>query len=478
MTIIFNGGSGDNRFSAESIFPFTELFEIYGNGGNDYLVGGFLHENFIYGGIGNDQIYGGGDVNHLFGGDGNDILDSWITNSFCYLYGGSGNDYIRGGNGGGTLDGGSGADTLIGGDGGDTYVVSSTMDVVSETYVPFFDNDPNPVDTVVSSVNWTLGTNLENLVLAGTNLVNGSGNSLRNSLLGNGASNILSGNAGNDSLNGGGGSDTLIGGTGSDSYFTDGGDIIVEAVNAGIDTVQSSVTIALGLNVENLTLVGIVAINGTGNTLNNILRGNGFTNTLNGGVGIDTLFGGAGNDTYFTSGGDSIIEFLNAGIDTIGSSVSYVLGINVERLVLTGAAASSATGNTVANTIVGNTSSNVINGLLGTDRLTGGTGADFFVFNSALGFENVDQITDYSVADDTMRIENSIFLGLVAGTLAASAFAANANGSASDATDRIVYETDTGRLIFDRDGTGIVAGVQFALISPNLALSSSDFSII
>ncbi|MBC1198057.1 DUF4347 domain-containing protein, partial [Microcystis aeruginosa BLCCF158] len=145
-------------------------------------------------------------------------------------------------------------------------------------------------DTLTANVTTTLPANVENLTLTGTTNINGTGNTLNN---------IITGNSGNNILNGGAGIDTLIGGLGNDIYQIDTTtDTITENVNQGTDTVQSSVTYTLGNNLENLTLTGTTNINGTGNTLNNIITGNSSNNILNGGTGIDTLIGGLGNDTY------------------------------------------------------------------------------------------------------------------------------------------------------------------------------------
>jgi Ca2+-binding RTX toxin-like protein len=109
------------------------------------------------------------------------------------------------------LNGGTGADTLIGGDGNDTYVVDNVSDVIQET-------GADAGDSVRSWVDWTLGNNLENLTLLGTKSLNGTGNSLNNSLTGNGAANVLNGGDGNDMLNSLSGNDTLIGGAGADTF--------------------------------------------------------------------------------------------------------------------------------------------------------------------------------------------------------------------------------------------------------------------
>ena len=97
---------------------------------------------------------------------------------------------------------------------------------------------------------------------------------------------------------------------GNDTYVVDAsGDVVTEAASAGTDTVRSSVTLTLGANVENLVLTGAGAINGTGNTLNNVLTGNAASNVLSGGTGTDTMIGGAGDDTYVVDAtGDVVTE--------------------------------------------------------------------------------------------------------------------------------------------------------------------------
>ncbi|MGP3699482.1 calcium-binding protein, partial [Rhodobacter sp. NSM] len=117
-------------------------------------------------------------------------------------------------------------------------------------------------------------------------------------------------------------------------------------------------------------------------------------------------------------------------------------------------------------------------GGLGNDRLTGGAGADIFVFNTRLTTNNIDRINDFSVVDDTILLENAIFTTLSAGTLAASAFASNMTGKATDALDRLIYEKDSGALWYDADGTGSGARIQFATISAGLSLTAVDFLVI
>ncbi|MFM6280609.1 MAG: calcium-binding protein, partial [Dolichospermum sp.] len=136
--------------------------------------------------------------------------------------------------------------------------------------------------------------------------------------------NVLTGGLGNDTLNGGTGADTFVGGSGDDSYFVDNtADIITENLNQGNDSVFSTITYTLGTNVENLTLQGTTAINGTGNDLNNSITGNSSNNALTGGLGNDTLNGGTGADTFVGGVGD---DNLYLGSDTTVDNVNYTNG--------------------------------------------------------------------------------------------------------------------------------------------------------
>src|SRR6185295_12568441 len=105
----------------------------------------------------------------------------------------------------------------------------------------------------------------------------------------------------------------------------------------------------------------------------NTLTGNSGNNTLDGRVGADTMAGGTGNDTYnVDNAGDKVTEAVNAGIDTVRSSISYVLGLNLEKLILSGTGTINGTVNTLANTLTGNAGNNVLSGVHGRDSLTGG----------------------------------------------------------------------------------------------------------
>ena len=168
-----------------------------------------------------------------------------------------------------------------------------------------------------------------------------------------------------------------------------------------------------------------------------------------------------------------------SGVDAINTTISrnLISYSTIENLVLTGTASINGIGNTLANRIIGNTGNNALNGGLGNDVLTGGTGIDSFAFSTALSASNVDTITDYNVANDTIRIDNAVFTTLALGNLAAGAFAVNTTGLAGDASDRIIYESDTGKLFYDANGLGGAAGIHFATLTAGLALTQADFLV-
>ena len=172
----------------------------------------------------------------------------------------------------------------------------------------------------------------------------------------------------------------------------------------GTDAVNASISYTLTSDVENLTLTGTAAINGTGNALANTLLGNAAANTLsggdgndtlNGGLGADTLIGGMGDDSYIVdNAGDTVIENIAEGIDSVSASVSYALSNNVENLTLTGSTAINATGNSLNNMLMGNASANVLDGGAGNDTLNGGAGADTLLGGLGDDLYYVDNIGD------------------------------------------------------------------------------------
>jgi Ca2+-binding RTX toxin-like protein len=259
--------------TVQPIYPVLPLVnEIYGTAGDDTGLFGTANDDNIYGLAGNDSLYGM-----------------------------AGND---------TLDGGAGADVMAGGTGNDIYYVDDINDVVWEW-------GGEGTDLIRTSIDcWGLSNTIENLELIGSAYA-GVGNDLDNTIVGNSADNILLGGFGNDTLQGGAGYDHLSGGDGADildggtfgdfmgggngddTYYVDHpGDKVWEYPGGGTDLVRASFDHTLAAEVENLELIGSFAIDGTGNNLDNTLRGNSAANVLIGGGGKDMMYGGAGADTF------------------------------------------------------------------------------------------------------------------------------------------------------------------------------------
>jgi len=363
----------------------------------------------------------------------------------------AGNDLLPGTSENETLTGGSGNDTLVGGAGDDTYVfnVGDGIDTIADTAALGEGNTlqfgqgiaPGDLTLGLGSLLIRVGTNgdavhlttlnpndvlgahtidlfrfadgstlsYDQLIARGFDLTGTIGDDTIN---GTNVSDRITGLAGNDTLVGSQGADVLVGGLGDDSYSVDSlEDVVTEQANEGIDKVLSAVSYTLGANVENLTLAGGSAINGTGNELDNILIGNRGNNILDGGLGTDTMSGGAGHDTYIVnSTGDVVTENANEGTDLVQSSLSYTLGDNVENLRLTGSDNLSGTGKASNNVLVGNSGNNVLDGsagndrlhgAIGTDTLLGGAGDDTYRFDVGDG---IDTIQDTALTGEGNRI--------------------------------------------------------------------------
>ncbi|MEJ6486264.1 Calx-beta domain-containing protein [Nostoc punctiforme UO1] len=356
-------------------------------------------------------------------GTGNELNNTITGNSGNnILTGGGGNDSLNGGTGNDTLIGGVGDDNLLGGVGNDTYTVDSSRDVVIE-------NSNQGTDSVIASISYTLRNNVEWLTLNGTTDINGTGNSLNNSITGNSGNNTLTGNNGNDTLNGGDGNDTMLGGVGNDTYIIDSlGDVVIESANQGTDSVTASITYTLGNNVERLTLTGTANIDGTGNSLNNTITGNSGNNLLKGLGGNDILVGGDGND------------------------------------ILVGGA--------------------------GNDLLTGGNGTDQFLFSSSVAFTTssfgVDTITDFSQGTDKIALSKSSFIALtsaVNSNLLGSEFTiinvavANEISIAGGSSAKIVYNSTTGNLLYNQNAASAGLGSGGIFANLKTTLDANDFLV-
>ena len=448
-TITFNGG----------------VNIIDGQGGNDTISAGG-GADIVSGGLGNDTLNGEAGTDTLNGGDNDDTLN-----------GGADADTLIGDAGADILNGGAGADTINGGAGNDTInrVFGEGLDVIDGGD----DNDTlNIIGTAAANI-LTVGyngtaittindgaaqpfSNIENFtadLAAGADTLSYAGNtaavvvnlttgaatgfvSIANieNVIGGTGSDTITGSVGNNTLNGGlglgddfldgaGGTDAMAGGAGNDTYVTDGGDALTENAAEGTDTVRSSAAaFTLAVNFENLTLIGLGNINGTGNAVANVIIGNDGNNVLSGaagadnisgglgidtlngdagndtlnggadndalnggadndildgGTGNDTMTGGAGNDTYYVDSlSDVVIEAAGAanGNDTVFTTIAnFPFPANVENVVFIGVGDVTLTGDANDNVITGSTGNDTLSGLGGNDTLSGLAGNDFLI---------------------------------------------------------------------------------------------------
>jgi YD repeat-containing protein len=433
--------------------------------GNDLVLGDYIHgagNDLIMLEGGNDIAFGGGGDDFVSGGDGNDVISGDAGDDKLFgeigwdvlfgksgddeLWGLDGNDLLMGDEGNDLLVGGVGDDEMEGGAGDDIYEVDSALDKVVEKI-------DEGRDTVRASIGYTLADAFENLTLTGEADLQGTGNGADNVLVGNNGRNALHGMAGNDTLDGGTGADTMVGGEGDDVYVVDDvGDAVVEWSDGGADLLRSRISVALAENVENLALIGIGAIDGTGNSLDNLMVGNGAANRIDGGAGADRMAGGRGNDTYVVSDtGDQVTEADGEGHDTVESHRwSYTLSDNVESLIL-GAGAVQGLGNAQENTLVGNGAANMLDGAAGADLMAGGQGDDGYVVDDAgdlvqevsnEGFDRVSASIDYVLPQHLEQL-----------TLSGSAVRGTGNH-----LDNLLFGNDVANILDGRAGTDQMAG--------------------
>ena len=487
---------GDTLIAIENLTGSNLDDILEGNGGTNVLNGGLGVDTLSYehalaavkvslalttaqatGGAGSDRITG---FENLSGSAFNDTLTGSVGGNV--LSGLAGND---------TLNGGAGADTLIGGLGNDTFIIDNSGDVVTEL-------DNEGTDKVQSSVAFSLAAlgAVENLTLTGAAAVSGAGNALDNILTGNTAANTLTGLDGSDTLNGGAGADIMIGGTGHDIYVIDNiADVADETAGDGTDTVQSSLTFSLSDalhaidQIENLTLTGATAINGTGNALANTITGNSGVNILAGLGGADTLNGGLGVDTAtYAASLAGVSASLHTGLGSGGDAEGDTL-IAIENL----------TGSNLDDILEGNGGTNVLNGGLGVDTLsyehalaavkvslalttaqaTGGAGSDRIT-----GFENLSG----SAFNDTLTgsVGGNVLSGLAGNdTLNGGAGADTLIGGLGNDILTGGIDSDTFDFSFITDGADVVTDfatgidhVNLASLLVSLGLDGFDFSTL
>jgi Ca2+-binding RTX toxin-like protein len=394
---IFDGGAGidivDYQFAAAGVtvtFALTPGQTGTGTGGDQ-----ITNVENIYGSYHGDTINGSNEANQLDGRDGADTINGY-----------GGNDLI---------DGGSGIDSMAGGTGDDSFIVRDAGDQV-------FESAGEGYDQVFALVSYVLpaGQHVEWLALSSSGEEDLTGNELANTLIGNAAANTLTGGGGNDVLYGGGGADELVGESGDDVYFPDSFDTIVELAAGGYDTVFTDITYVLPANVERLLITdgsGLLAINLTGNELNNEIVGNAAANTIDGGAGADLMFGGEGNDLFYVDNiGDQVFDATDVGYDTVFSSVSFTLGVNVDRVVAFDPGSTTElnfTGNALANELSGNAGVNQLDGGAGADFMSGLGGNDVYVVDNAgdfvletanNGYDTVRASVNYALTANVERV--------------------------------------------------------------------------
>ena len=487
-------------------------FTVTNNGAATTLTGSNFNDRLVSG-TGTDTLAGGGGddtyvVNSLEdqvvegAGQGTDTVETDINYSLARLVNieklkltgstaifATGNamaNTLVGNTGNNVLDGSVGADTMMGALGDDEYVVDNVGDTVVE-------NASEGVDTVRSSISYTLTHNVEKLSLNGAVAINGTGNALNNQITGNTANNILIGADGDDTLTGGAGADTFTvamnSGTDTIMDLGDGADAVSVGANATViaTVVKNWSAAASTRNAGQMTLntasssvdLSASAAGGAGFTVNHTgtndvkLRGSALADTLIGGTGFDTLIGGQGNDTYVVkSASTAVVEGAKAGTDTVSASITFSIGSidHVENLTLLGLSNTSGTGNYLDNRITGNSGNNVLSGAagsdtldggIGNDTLAGGVGNDVFVLGGWTqvagipGYTNTDTLTDFKQdGADKISLSLNTYTGLAKpGALSANMFwsAAGAKQGRS-VSDRIIYDTATGALYYDSDG--------------------------
>lgn len=433
----------------------TSAIDGVGNAAGNIMVGN-TGNNVLIGNDGNDSLDGAGGSDTLIGGVGNDtyvvrsaadqIIEAategtdsvqagfsytLLTNFENLRLTGSGAIDGTGNAADNTLTGNDGVNTLTGLGGNDTYIINSVADVVVEAV-------GEGTDTVQIGLTYTLGANVDNLVLTGTTAIDGTGNTLANVLTGNNAANVLTG------------------GDGDDTYIVDTGDTVVETAGQGTDTVQAAIGWTLSDDIENLVLTGTSAVDATGNGLANEIDGNNAANVIDGGAGADTMAGLRGDDTYIAdNAGDVAVEGFSDGTDTVLASVSFTLGANVENLVLTGTGALTGIGNSGKNFITGNAGDNVLDSGAGVDSVDGGEGSDRYMISGARDHLRGEFHDSGTVGTDEIRI---------AATLAGSITLSKEEVG----IERIVIGTGTGALA-DSSGTAAI-GVFASAVTNSLTI--------
>lgn len=441
-------------------------------------------DNIIDGSDQDDNISGNGGNDILDGGDGSDLIS-----------GGTGNDFVTGGLGADIMSGGSGIDTLSYQDTDDNLIIYLN----SHTF-----GGEAAGDTISGFENVIGGRGNDNIY----------GDANNNVIMGGEGEDFLSGGDGNDQLYGGDHNDGMVSGLGSDHH--DGGN-----GNDSVSYHQSTQGVQIDLQLftarggfaKGDTLQGIENLAGTefldvlnGDARENTFYGGGSDDTLSGRNGDDGLFGMDGRD-QLTGGADA--DYLDGGS---GQDVAYYNSPVTVSLDGSLAATGDALGDMFvsieslagsdgddelrgneknnmiaggdedgADTLSGKAGNDTLIGGGGTDEMSGGNGNDVFLYwNLDDGGDTISGFSSHADGNnDTIRLAAANFGGLPEGKLGVNRFIANASGQAETAGQRFIYETDTGILRYDANGSnaGGVAVIATLSGAPEFSIGDIDMMV-
>ncbi|QAU35553.1 hypothetical protein [Janthinobacterium sp. 17J80-10] len=430
--------------------------------GMEYLIGGSAGD-FLTGDAANNRIEGRNGNDSLVGADGSDTLT-----------GDAGND---------TLDGGNAADTLIGGAGADVMDGGAGIDVLDYRLQTGGVNANLLTGTASNDGSGSIDT-LANF----ENMIGGTGS---DTLTGDAGNNRIEGLSGNDNIDGGDGADTLIGGLGADTIDGGAGVDMLDYVGvAGAVTVNLATGIVTDGTGSTDTIANIENVNGgsvgdniTGNAGNNRLDGSFGNDSLSGGDGNDTLIGGTGFDTLNGGNGIDLVDYtamtaavtVNLGTGTASDSTGGTDTLLNVEYVNGGAAGDTLIGNAANNRIEGRNGNDTITGAAGNDTLIGGAGNDVFRFVTTA--DGSDTLSDFTSGTDTIQVVAGNF-GLTAGA-AVTLLSGASTPTVSGAGAEFLYNTTSGALFFDRDGTGSTyAATQIATLAGSKTLVAGDIQVV